>query len=233
MEPRTAALLRYRFGDLAQMHNHLHVVDGRTLFFWRDDKAALQGTSRVVVEFSFNNSEQVSTLRGAVLSRIEGGDRGNLGLWLEFPDSRLARKADLGLAAIAGRKQRRLGCDLLVEIKVGDAVVMGRMIDVSLGGACIGGTFGLRNGVETVLRLLAPDKEFPSLLGRAEVVRSERDVAVRFVRTDPVARVASSKLFQSVQQAWQKALELSHPPVCCSGGGQVLEPRLPHMKTRA
>ena len=108
------------------------------------------------------------------------------------------------------------------------------MVDVSLGGARIVGAVGIRKGSEAELRLMAPEKEFPSHLGRAEVVRvdaSSGDAGVRFVRTDSTARMASSKLFQGVQRAWSAAPELSHPSLCCQGG-LVLEPALPHMKSR-
>jgi hypothetical protein len=238
LESSAANLLRYRFGDVAQMHAHLHVVEGRTLFFYRDGKAALAGGVRVVVQFSFSTNEQVSTLRGAVLCRVEGasaGEGGQAGLWIEFPDARLFRKIDKeGANAISARKQKRLGSDLLVEVRQGGLPLLGRMVDVSLGGARIVGAVGIRKGSEAELRLMAPEKEFPSHLGRAEVVRvdaSSGDAGVRFVRTDPTARMASSKLFQGVQRAWSATPELSHSSLCCQGG-LVLEPALPHMKTR-
>jgi hypothetical protein len=133
---------------------------------------------------------------------------------------------------MAGRKQKRLGCDLLVEVKMARTPMMGRILDVSLGGARIAGAQAVRPGFEVELRLMAPEKGYPPLLGRAEVVRGEQgDMAIRFHRADPVARVASSKLFQAVQQSWAAAPELSHPPVCCKDG-HVLEPPLPHMKKR-
>jgi hypothetical protein len=232
VEALKSSLVKYRFGDLAQMQNHLHVVEGRTLFFYRDCKGTLPGGSRVVVEFAFANSEQVSALRGNVLGRVEG-EGGQAGMWIEFPDARLAKKADQGVAAMASRKQKRLGCDLLVEVRQGRKPFLGRMIDVSMGGVRIVGAVGLRSGTEVELRLMAPDTNFPSNLGRADVMRSDTNEAgLRFVRNDPVARVASNKLFQAVQQAWAKAPELSHPPLCCQGG-HVLEPPLPHMKSRA
>jgi hypothetical protein len=120
LESSAANRLRYRFGDVAQMHAHLHVVEGRTLFFYRDGKAALAGGARVVAQFSFSTNEQVSTLRGAVLSRVEGGSAGEGGMWIEFPDARLFRKIDKeGGNAITARKQKRLGSDLLVEFARG------------------------------------------------------------------------------------------------------------------
>ena len=72
-----------------------------------------------------------------------------------------------------------------------------------------------------------------SLLGRCDVIRAEPsgDTGVRFVRSDPTARIASGKLFLAVQEAWNKAPELTHSALCCKGG-HVLEPPLPHMKHR-
>ena len=46
MSEKTASLLRYRFGDVAQMQRHLHVVEGRTLFFYRDARPNLTGGTR-------------------------------------------------------------------------------------------------------------------------------------------------------------------------------------------
>ena len=89
MDSRASTLLRYRFADLSQLQNHLHVVDLSVLFFYREPKLELAGGARVVLEFGFTNTEQVSTLRGTVLARIDGG---MAGLWLEFPDARLVKR---------------------------------------------------------------------------------------------------------------------------------------------
>ena len=43
-----------------------------------------------------------------------------------------------------------------------------------------------------------------------------------------IARVASSKLYAAVQQAWSKAPELQHPAHCCQNG-HLFEP---HGKNR-
>jgi hypothetical protein len=56
--------------------------------------------------------------------------------------------------------------------------------------------------------------------------------AVRFLRSDVTARVAAGKLYAAVQEGWANAPEMAHPPICCQGG-RLLEPPLPHMKTRA
>ena len=235
MDPLAATnLLRYRFGDLQQMKNHLHVVERRTVFFWRDPRTALQGGQRVAIEFSFSSSEQVSIARGAVLGRVEGVESGDgpvMGVWLEFPDSRLAKRIDQGgVQSIAARKQKRLGCDLVVEVRSGRKPYIGRMIDISVGGCRITGSSTLRKGFEAELRLLSAPPGWPSDLGRVQVERGDgSEIGVRFVRTDAVSRIAAAKLFQLVQQAWAQAPEIAHPQLCCRGG-HVLEPPLPHVR---
>ena len=67
MEKQPATLLRVRFGDLSQLQNHLHVVDGRTVFFFREVAPRLQGADRVVLEFS------VATSGSAEMGRNGGG----------------------------------------------------------------------------------------------------------------------------------------------------------------
>jgi hypothetical protein len=231
---RPATLLKCRFGNVDQMHNHLHVVDGRMIFFYREGKVRIEGGSRVVIEFSFGDSEQVSPLRGWVLARVDAeGGGGNRGGWIEFPDTKLVKRIDKGGQGIAGRHQRRLGCDLLVEVKHKGYPRLARIIDVSLRGARIVGASDLKAGDEIEVRLIGAEPPLPITLGRTQVVRADPggDLAIRFVRSDVVARVASGKLFAAVEEAWAAAPEMAHPPLCCQGG-QVLEPTLPHMKAR-
>jgi len=230
VDAKVATLLKYRFGVFEQAPNHLHVVEGgRTLFFYRDPHTALTGGTRVVIEFSFGASEQASTVRGSVLSRVDG-DGGQTGVWIEFPDSRLARKIDGGAGAIGQRQQRRLGCDLMVEIRSEAKPFLGRMVDVSMGGARIVGPVGLRSGAEIEMRIMGAQPPIPGVLGIAQVMRADKtgDVGIRFVRTDVVARVASSKLYAAVQQLWARAPEVAHSPLCCKDG-VAQEPPLPHM----
>lgn len=232
MESR-AALLKYRFGTFSQMPKHLHVVEGRTLFFYRDPRmASFSGASRVVMEFSFADSEQATTMRGTVLSRLDG-QGGQTGAWIEFPDAKLARKLDQGMKAFVGRHQRRMGCDMVVEIKVAGMPYLARMIDVAMNGARVTGAQGLRPGADCEMRIMGAEPPMPGVLGRVRVVRADPggDLGVTFVRSDVIARVASSKLYAAVQEAWTRAPEVQHPPHCCTVAG-VLEPPLPHMKTR-
>src|SRR4051794_13724650 len=110
MQAASATLLKVRFNDVAQLHNHLHVTEGRTLFFFRGTQGALAVGTRVVVQFLLANG-QVSTQRGSVIGRVDGDQTG---AWIEFPDSRLVKKLDQGLRA---RTQPRIACDLLVEVR--------------------------------------------------------------------------------------------------------------------
>jgi hypothetical protein len=230
LDTRVTTLLKYRFGDLTQMNNHLHVIDGRTLLFYRGGRVKLAGGQRVVVELSLVSSEQVTALRGAVLA-LEGDT--SSGVWIEFPDAKLAKRiAQGGASAITSRSQRRVGCDLMVELKYGDLPLLGRMVDVSMAGARIVGAAGLMRNADVELRIMGALPPMPAIVGRAQVARSESsgDIGVRFLRSDANARVNSGKLFQAVQQAWNKAPELSHSPLCCQNG-TVLEPPLPRLRT--
>ena len=176
---KPATLLRARFGELAQLQKHLHVVEGRTVFFFREPAARLMGGDRVVVEFSVASSEQVSTLRGSVLGRVNG-EGGQVGAWIEFPDAKLAKRLERGSAALAMRQHQRVTCDLLVEVRQGRHAFLARMTDVSMGGARVLGAAAprlgaqpLRPGSQLELRIMGHQAPFPHDLGRAEVVRTD------------------------------------------------------------
>jgi hypothetical protein len=240
VEKQPATLLKVRFGEVAQLQNHLHVVDGRTVFFFREPAARLQGADRVVVEFSVATSEQVNTLRGTVLGRAEG-DVVQTGAWIEFPDAKLAKRLERGAAAIATRQHQRVMCDLTVEVKHGRRPFLARMMDVSMGGARIlgatavrVGAMPLRPGAAVGLRVIGAEPPVPADLGRADVVRIDLntgELAVRWVRSDPVVRVASMKLIDAVRRSWTQAMEMMHAPPCCRNG-TVLDPPMPTMKRR-
>jgi hypothetical protein len=229
LDSRNAILLKYRFGDLSQMTNHLHVVEARTLLFYRT-RTRFSAGQRVVLELSLTDSEQAVTLRGSVLALTDSDKAG--GVWIEFPDSRLAKRlASGGAAAITLRRQRRVGCDLMVELRYEDMPLLGRMVDVSLAGARIVGPSGLARNKDVELRIMGAQPPLPAQLGRVQVARSESggDVGVRFLRTDPTARVSAGRLLQAVQEAWTKAPELIHSALCCKGGHN-LDPPLPRLK---
>ncbi len=217
---RRELLLRHRFETLAQVREHLHVQEGRSLFYFRDTAMEAEGGDRALLEIS--TSEQQMLLRGTVVSRDITG------FWLDFPDGRLARRlADGGLSQ---RRQRRVPMDLMVEIRSRTSRV-GRILDVSIGGARLGGIQGVVAGQEVELRLLSPLPEVPTALGRAEVLRAGAgEVAVRFVRSDGPTRVAATKLLDAAQKAWARSVELPHAPGCCGKSGILFEPPMPRLR---
>jgi len=241
VERQPATLLKVRFGDLSQLQNHLHVVEGRTLFFFREAAPRLVGADRVVIEFSLANSEQVSTLRGSVLGRVDVADGSQRGAWIEFPDTKLAKRLERGGSALATRQHQRVVCDLLVEVRQGSHSFLARLMDVSMGGArVIGatapriGAMPLRAGGSVTLKLTAVAPPFPTDLGRADVVRTDKtsgELAVRWVRSDPAVRAASLKLIDAARRSWAQAEEMAHAPPCCQNG-QVLDPPMPALRGR-
>jgi hypothetical protein len=234
-------LLRARFAELPQLQKHLHTLEGRTLFFFREPAPRLVGGDRVIVEFSIATSEQVSTLRGVVLGRVDAEDSGQSGAWIEFPDTRLARRLDRGASALATRQHQRVVCDLLVEVRQGSHSFVARMMDASLGGARIlgattprVGAMPLRAGAALMLKLVGAVPPFPTDLGRADAVRVDAatgELALRWVRTDPVVRVASLKLVDAIRASWTRAEEMRHAPPCCVDG-RVLDPPMPAVRAR-
>jgi len=241
VERQPATLLKVRFAALPQLQSHLHIVEGRTVFFFREASPRLIGGDRVIVEFSIANSEQLSTLRGMVLGRVDVKDGSQTGGWIEFPDTKLARRLERGSSALATRRHQRVTCDVLVEVREGAHSFVARMMDVSLGGARILGataprigTMPLRAGATVTMKIVGAVAPFPDQLGRADVVRTDNntgELAVRWVRSDPVARVASLKLIDAVRGSWTQAQEMVHVPPCC-GNGQVLDPPMPALRGR-
>ena len=238
---RHANLLKVRFADLSHLQGHLHVIEGRTLFFFREVAPRLVGGDRVVVEFSLANSEQVSTLRGSVLGRVDINDGSQTGAWIEFPDAKLAKRLERGRSALAIRQHQRVVCDLMVEVRQGPHSFLARLMDVSMGGARILGATAprigampLRAGGAVTLKLSGTAPAFPTELGRADVVRTDNstgELAVRWVRSDPLVRASSLKLIDAVRRSWAQAEEMMHAPSCCQKG-QVLDPPMPALRGR-
>jgi len=238
---RHANLLKVRFADLSHLQGHLHVIEGRTLFFFREVAPRLVGGDRVVVEFSLANSEQVSTLRGSVLGRVDINDGSQTGAWIEFPDAKLAKRLERGTSALATRQHQRVVCDLMVEVRQGPHSFLARLMDVSMGGARILGATAprigampLRAGEAVTLKLSGTAPAFPTELGRADVVRTDKgtgELAVRWVRSDPAVRASSLKLIDAVRRSWAQAEEMTHAPPCCQKG-QVLDPPMPALRGR-
>ena len=222
---KAPVLLRYRFRSIAQLSRHLHTARGRTLFFYREPGVELSFGARVFMEIILEDTEQSVLLRGSVLSAVGEPTRGT---WLEFAETRLSQTVTGG--GLVGRKQRRLGCEAMVEIQQNETRTVGRMVDVSMGGARIVDAFaGLDPDVAVQVRLLAADPSWPSDIGLAKAIRAEGGkIALRFVRSDLKTRVAVTRLFAAVREQWARACEASHPAVCCVGGVQ-LDPAPPRL----
>jgi len=226
MNHRPAVLFRYRFRTPAQLRSHLHIAEGRALFFYRDPRVELAFGHRVSLEVTFDDTELRVLLHGSVLSIMCGSTPG---VWLEFADTGLTR-ATLDGSGFVARKQRRLGCEAMIQVEQDDNRAVGRLVDVSLGGARIASVGELRPELAMRLRVMVPDPAWPQEIGLAQLVRAEKGaVAVRFLRNDPRTRVAATKLFAAVQDTWSRATEAAHPAICCNGGVQF-DPSPPALK---
>jgi hypothetical protein len=224
-QQKRAVLLRQRFDAAEQMRKHLHVVEGTTLFFFRAPSLELAIGATVLLEFCLETSDQTRLLRGSVLARAE-----ELGWWLQFPSTRFAR--DIEAQGLVSRRGRRVGTDRLVRLRRGRNEYLGMMLDVSQGGARIGGGLppGLATGEEMDIVLAAPERGEPPELGRAKVVWvDEGEAGIAFDRSSPTTRVAVTKFYQSAEAPWKQAIEVRHLPDCCGSAG-VREPPVPRLR---
>ncbi len=231
MEADAKVMPRMRFEELAQLRNHLHLFDGRTLLFCRDPRRILQAGSPVTVELLVTRGRLAATLSGTVLTRVGEGTRSS-GAWLLFSDTKLARRLEADGSGLSARQQPRFACDFLAEVNYLGAPVLCRIEDVSAGGARLGDAAGLCPGMEIEVRVRGAGPDVPDSVGRAIVVRaSGADAGVRFLRSDQATRQACTRLFDAVQKQRAAAPELMHLPVCCQGG-RFLEPPLPRIRPR-
>jgi DNA-binding response OmpR family regulator len=229
-EKSATAQLRYRFDLREQLKNHLYVVDGRALFFYADPTLQLASGARVLLEIILTDSGQQSILRGQAMGRNEGSAQG---VWLEFQDTRLARRAAEG--PIAARTQRRLPTDLLVRASGELPAQLCRLLDVSAAGARLGGLSAPVPADSIVeLKLMSQVSGVQEGgLCRARVLRTgQGEAAVRFLRDEAPTRQLVAKLMFSVEAAWANARELQHPSVCCGPRG-AMDPPLPRLARRA
>jgi len=226
LDERKAALLRHRFDNVEQLRRHLHVVDGSTLLFYRDPTLGLSTGSLALVEIAFQSSEQTRVLRASVLARAEGQ-----GLWLAIPNTRFAR--DVNDHGIRPRRGRRLGTDELVRMKRSNgSEYMIRLLDLSIGGARIGGGLppSLEKGQTVGISIAAADPAKAPEVTRGRVVWVEDgEAGVEFERDMASSRVAAGRLFRSLESPWTQAREIVHLPGCCKDGTQ-LDPPLPRVR---
>lgn len=216
--------LRYRFTNLDQARAHVHEVDGRALFFVRDDKLRFLPDSPICLTFVFDEDSAPRLVHGAVAcAGMEGGT------WLRLADTRPLHPT----IPKEARKTPRHGCDAPVQARSEHRVASGRLLDVSAGGARILGADGFAAGDCVELRLLAPDgPTFHDLSYALVVWVADGQMGVQFDRSDIVGRHAVARLLTRNEELWDSAWEGLHPPACCVGGGGVMDPEPPRLERR-
>ena len=223
---KKAILLRHRFDDLEQLRRHLHVVDGTTLLFYRDPKLTVPNGAPVLLEIAFETSEQKRALRASALARAEGQ-----GVWLAVPNTRFAR--DMTEMGLSPRKGRRLATDEMVRLKLlGGSEHLVRLLDLSIGGARIGGGIPatLTRGTAVALTITPPEAGRAPEVTRGRIVWVEDgEAGVMFDRDMESSRVAAGRLFRSLEQPWGQAREIRHLASCCRNG-EVLDPPVPRVR---
>ncbi len=221
---RSDTRLRYRFTDLKQARAHVHEVDGRALFFVRDEKLRLLPDAPVCISIAFEKDSAPRLLHGQVASAAEGG-----GTWLQLSDTRPLQATP----HTEPRKSPRNGCDALVEARSDRLTASGHMLDLSAGGARLTGIVGFAPGVQIELRLLNVDRLTFHDLSYAHVVwAANGQIGVQFDRSDIVGRHAVTRLLAENETLWSNAWEGQHPPSCCAGQG-VTDPAPPRLEQRA
>jgi len=219
---RVNTALRYRFADLAQSRAHVREVDGRKLFFYRDDKLRILPYAPVMLEWSYDNDEPSRLVHGWVLDVVEGR-----GTWIELLSTRALR--ELALTEYK-RRWPRLACDMLVEVHAPGRRETGRLLDLSAGGARIAGTAGMEAKQAVEIRLLSDDRLTFYDLANACVTWTEADeIGVQFDMLDSITRTAVSRVLRETEAMWVRAWEAVHPAFCCAGGVAV-DPEPPRLR---
>jgi hypothetical protein len=217
------------FEDAEQIRRHLHVVDGQTLLFFPDDGVKLLGGDRTLVEITIPRRAISTALRGILHSRAGPP---HSGVWLQFPEARLAQFLERG-DKFPDRKHQRVPVDWPAELRPlsGAQGLVARMLDLAPGGARLSGCEGLRAGVDVRVRVLGAVRDAVEI-GTARVLRNTSgEAALRFARNEPAARGAITRLFDIARAGWEKAREVQHPPHCCKP--DVFEPALPRLRARS
>jgi hypothetical protein len=223
---RRSTLLRLRFESVEQLKAHLHVVQGRSLVFFRDAGLQIPAGGAVMLELAFTNSEQTRAVRATHVARSEGQ-----GSWLATATGHFAREVhDRG---IVPRRGRRLGADLPLRIRrQNGSEHLVTLLDLSIAGGRIGGGLptSVVRGSSLDLRLLSPTVGQPPDLGQATAAWVEDgEAGLVFDRARSACRVSVGRLFQGLQKEWETARTIDHHPGCCVGQG-VLDPPLPRLR---
>src|SRR5262249_55510976 len=104
-------LMRYTFYSPAQAQRHVHIVQGRQLFFFPDPFLDVSVGQRVVIEFCLAGFQESLTVRGEVNAVETSTLRG---AWIEVFSLRLFEGLRI-LGSAPRRLFRRLPADMLVR----------------------------------------------------------------------------------------------------------------------
>lgn len=222
-QSRPTTRLKYRFKTLEQAHAHVRETEGRTLFFYRDEKLRILPYAPVCLEWSFEDRNTATRLlHGWVAGSLEGS-----GTWVELLDTRPLREQSPD-----ARQHPRMGCDVLVEVRGGGRIETGRMLDLSSGGARIGGIAGMPLREHVEIRLLSQDRlTFHDLSFGYVAWTAGSELGVQFDKLDSIGRSAVARLVAETEAHWAHAWESQHPSFCCSGKG-VIEPEPPRARRK-
>ena len=218
-------MLRYVFDTASQLRGHLHAVAADSWLFYPDPAIPQKGGEVVPLEVELRKPRQQVMLRGTIHSRVGGAAPG---IWVRFSDLRLARKLETNAEEISRRAEPRVTSDLMIEIREPNAQGrIARLLDVSVGGACLGAAAGLRSGMAVDLHLISRIADIPQAFGRAIVVRALGSVAG--IRFSPEMAARARKLVEVSRQAWKAARTVDHARACCGPRG-VLDPPVPRIR---
>jgi hypothetical protein len=220
MDRSSATMMRYSFENMGQLARHLHVVDNHGLLFLRDERKAGAAQRRVILELEVKELAQRTVVRGEVVARSEGQLPG---AWLQFSDTRLARRLQKGQLA---SRDRRLSGEQLLQLTVASGSLIVQLLDIGGGGLRVRSFSGLSPGQACSVRVLGGRAEKTDL-GDARVLRVDgQEAGLRFaVKNSP----AVLRYLRTLEEAWDRAVRLEHPPDCCKLRGPI-EPSLPKLR---
>ena len=232
VERQAATLLKVRFADLSHLQNHLHVIEGRTLCSELARTTARHG-DLPMMKWKVDGDWRSMSFRD-YRKRVREASLGLRARGLKVGGS--------GLVLTGNRHEHVIACQAIVHaqgtpVSVYEAIApaqLARNSQLIWTWDSRIGAMPLRAGGTVILKLAGVIPPFPTDLGRADVVRTDKntgELAVRWVRSDPVVRASSLKLIDGVRRSWGQATEMTHAPPCCQKG-RVLDPPMPALRGR-
>jgi PilZ domain-containing protein len=220
-------LLRYRFDSADQVTRHFHVATGRVLLFY-PSLATLRPGEPVILDVAFTLSDQHCPVRGTVIGR--DNEMQHVGSWLEFSAYGLVSSLN-GATTNPRRRLRRFPTCTVVNVERGERMpVVGKLVDVSMGGGRLSGlSYKVSAGDVVTLNLFSSAR---SLAARVLWMRGP-EAGIQFIKPTSVERAAVAQLVEAAADRFVNADEARHPSACrCQEGYSVIEPPLPRAAHR-